>query len=195
MKDFVRVMKALSDPSRVKVVKMLQQKPMCVCEIQAALGLAQPTVSRHLKVLEEAGLVDSSKDGLWVNYSLSAGGSPYAATLLGNLDLHTGMPVMIHNLLEAVRLLSNVCGVFVERCLEGLTADRERCEALVEQSLAMCTSLVPLIGYDRAAELAKETHRTGRTIRELALEQKLADPARLAAALDAAAMTRPQADQ
>ncbi len=85
MKDFVRVMKALSDPSRVKVVKMLQQKPMCVCEIQAALGLAQPTVSRHLKVLEEAGLVDSSKDGLWVNYSLSAGGSPYAATLLGNL--------------------------------------------------------------------------------------------------------------
>lgn len=85
MKDFVRVMKALSDPSRVKAVKMLQQKPMCVCEIQAALGLAQPTVSRHLKVLEEAGLVDSSKDGLWVNYSLSAGGSPYAATLLGNL--------------------------------------------------------------------------------------------------------------
>jgi fumarate hydratase class II len=118
-----------------------------------------------------------------------------AATLLGNLDLHTGMPVMIHNLLEAVRLLTNVCGVFVERCLDGLTADRERCEALVEQSLAMCTSLVPLIGYDRAAELAKEAHRTGRTIRELALEQKLADPARLAAALDAAAMTRPQVDQ
>ena len=118
-----------------------------------------------------------------------------AATLLGNLDLHTGMPVMIHNLLEAVRLLTNVCRVFVERCLDGLTADRERCEALVEQSLAMCTSLVPLIGYDRAAELAKEAHRTGRTIRELALEQKLADPARLAAALDAAAMTRPRADQ
>ncbi len=118
-----------------------------------------------------------------------------AATLLGNLDLHTGMPVMTHNLLEAVRLLTNVCGVFVERCLDGLTADRDRCEALVEQSLAMCTSLVPLIGYDRAAELAKEAHRTGRTIRELALERKLADPARLAAALDAAAMTRPRADQ
>ncbi|MEW6197683.1 MAG: class II fumarate hydratase [Planctomycetota bacterium] len=118
-----------------------------------------------------------------------------AAALLGNLDLHTGMPVMTHNLLEAVRLLTNVCGVFVERCLDGLAADRERCETLVEQSLAMCTSLVPLIGYDRAAELAKEAHRTGRTIRELALEKKLADPARLAAALDAAAMTRPQTDQ
>jgi ArsR family transcriptional regulator len=59
---------------------------MCVCELQFALGLAQPTVSKHLKVLEEAGLVQSKKAGLWVNYSLSGGdGSPYAATLLGNL--------------------------------------------------------------------------------------------------------------
>jgi ArsR family transcriptional regulator len=64
---------------------MLQHKEMCVCEIQFALGLAQPTVSKHLKVLEDAGLVQSKKAGLWVNYSLSGGGSPYAATLLGNL--------------------------------------------------------------------------------------------------------------
>jgi ArsR family transcriptional regulator len=85
MKDFIRVMKALSDPNRVKVVKMLQHKEMCVCEIQFALGLAQPTVSKHLKVLEDAGLVQSKKDGLGVNYTLSDGGSPYAATLLGNL--------------------------------------------------------------------------------------------------------------
>lgn len=86
MKDFIRVMKALSDPNRVKVVKMLQHKEMCVCEIQEALGIAQPTVSRHLKILEDAGLVQSKKDGLWVNYSLSGGGgSPYAATLLGKL--------------------------------------------------------------------------------------------------------------
>jgi ArsR family transcriptional regulator, arsenate/arsenite/antimonite-responsive transcriptional repressor len=86
MKSFIRVMKALSDPSRVKIVKMLQHKEMCVCEIKAALGLAQPTVSKHLKVLEDAGLVQSKKNGLWVNYSLSGGdGSPYAATLLANL--------------------------------------------------------------------------------------------------------------
>jgi ArsR family transcriptional regulator len=86
VKDFIRVMKALSDPNRVKVVKMLQHKEMCVCEIQFALGIAQPTVSKHLKVLEESGLVQSKKAGLWVNYSLSGGGgSPYAATLLGNL--------------------------------------------------------------------------------------------------------------
>ena len=86
MKDFIKVMKALSDPNRVKTLKLLQQKPMCVCEIQKALGLAQPTVSKHLKILENAGLVTYSKSGLWVNYTLADGNStPYAATLLGNL--------------------------------------------------------------------------------------------------------------
>ncbi len=59
---------------------------MCVCEIQGALELAQPTISKHLKILEEAGLVDYRKDGLWVNYYLSDGkNSPYVASLLGNL--------------------------------------------------------------------------------------------------------------
>jgi ArsR family transcriptional regulator, arsenate/arsenite/antimonite-responsive transcriptional repressor len=86
MKDFIRVTKALSDPNRVKLLKILQERVMCVCEIQFALGIAQPTVSKHLKVLEEAGLVVKDKDGLWVNYSLADGSSsPYASTLLGNL--------------------------------------------------------------------------------------------------------------
>jgi ArsR family transcriptional regulator len=86
MKEFIKVMKALSDPNRVKLVKMLQHKVMCVCEIREALGVAQPTVSKHLKVLENAGLVGSNKDGLWVNYHLTDGvSSPYAASLLGNL--------------------------------------------------------------------------------------------------------------
>jgi len=86
MKDFILVIKALSDPNRVKLLKMLQERVMCVCEIQAALGIAQPTVSKHLKILESAGLVGRKKDGLWVNYHLSDGNSsPYAASLLGNL--------------------------------------------------------------------------------------------------------------
>ena len=86
MKEFIKVMKALSDPNRVKLVKMLQHKVMCVCEIREALGVAQPTVSKHLKVLENAGLVAYKKDGLWVNYHLTDGAnSPYAASLLGNL--------------------------------------------------------------------------------------------------------------
>jgi len=85
MKPFVRVMKALSDPNRVKIVKMLQRRPMCVCELQAALGIAQPTVSNHLKVLEAAGLVRSAKEGQWVNYSLAGTDSEYAGTLLEHL--------------------------------------------------------------------------------------------------------------
>ena len=86
MDVFIKVMKALSDPNRVKLLKMLQQKVMCVCEIRAALDIAQPTVSKHLKILEEAGLVGHEKDGLWVNYHLADGrNSPYAATLLGNM--------------------------------------------------------------------------------------------------------------
>ncbi len=86
MKSFIKVMKAVSDPNRVKIVKMLQQKMMCVCELQGALGISQPSVSKHLRVLEEAGLVDYKKDGLWVNYYLSDGrSSPYAANLLGNI--------------------------------------------------------------------------------------------------------------
>jgi len=86
MKSFIKVTKALSDPNRVKILKMLQKKEMCVCEIQAALKIAQPTVSKHLKALEDAGLVSFTKDGLWVNYRVADGHeSPYAATLLGNL--------------------------------------------------------------------------------------------------------------
>ncbi|MGD2270913.1 MAG: metalloregulator ArsR/SmtB family transcription factor [Desulfobacterales bacterium] len=86
MKSFIKVMKALSDSNRVKIIKMLQQKMMCVCELQGALGISQPSVSKHLKVLEEAGLVDYQKDGLWVNYYLTDGrNSPYAANLLGNI--------------------------------------------------------------------------------------------------------------
>ena len=86
MRDFIRVMKALSDPNRVKIIKMLQHKVMCVCEIQSALQISQPAVSKHLKLLEDAGLVGSRKDGLWVNYHLSDGSSsPYVANILGNL--------------------------------------------------------------------------------------------------------------
>ncbi|UCE53843.1 MAG: winged helix-turn-helix transcriptional regulator [Desulfobacterales bacterium] len=86
MRDFVKVMKALSDPNRVKIVKMLQHKMMCVCEMKEALQISQPSVSKHLKILEDADLVANKKDGLWVNYYLTDGSrSPYVASLLGNL--------------------------------------------------------------------------------------------------------------
>ncbi|MDH3328514.1 MAG: metalloregulator ArsR/SmtB family transcription factor [Desulfobulbaceae bacterium] len=83
MKKFIRVMKSLSDPNRVKIIKMLEKREMCVCELTAALGLAQPTVSKHLKQLEDAAMIESRKDGPWVNYSLSQESeSPYAAAML-----------------------------------------------------------------------------------------------------------------
>ena len=86
MREFIKVMKALSDPNRVKIIKMLQRKVMCVCEIQEALGLAQSTASKHLSILEDSELITYSKDGLWVNYRLADGAkSPYVANMLGNL--------------------------------------------------------------------------------------------------------------
>jgi len=86
VKEFLKVMKAASDSSRVKILKMLQHRVMCVCEVQVALGTAQSTASKHLKILEDAGLVTSFRDGTWVNFTLADGGqSPYAANLIGNI--------------------------------------------------------------------------------------------------------------
>jgi ArsR family transcriptional regulator len=86
MDDFINVMKALSDKNRVKIIKMLQQRAMCVCEIQEALQISQPTVSKHMKILEKSSFVYSKNEGLWVNYHLDDGkDSPYVASILGNL--------------------------------------------------------------------------------------------------------------
>jgi len=83
VKPFISVMKALSDPNRIKIIKMLERKELCVCELTAALGIAQPTVSKHLKQLEDAELVEYRKDGPWVNYRLATGGeSPFAKAML-----------------------------------------------------------------------------------------------------------------
>lgn len=86
MRPFLKIMKALSDGNRVKMVKMLQRRVMCVCEIQAALGLSQSTASKHLKILEEAGLITFTKEGLWVNYRLAnESASPLAREILGRM--------------------------------------------------------------------------------------------------------------
>lgn len=86
MKEFIRTMKALSDPNRVRVLKLLQTGELCVCEIQAVLGLAQSTVSKHMKLLEDAGLVERRRQGTWILYSLANGSeSEYVATMLAEL--------------------------------------------------------------------------------------------------------------
>lgn len=70
MKQSAKVFKALSDETRLRILKMLEQRPLCVCEIQYVLKGSQPNVSHHLKTLSDAGLLDSTKDGLWVDYRL-----------------------------------------------------------------------------------------------------------------------------
>ena len=70
MKKASKIFKALSDPSRIRILKMLETRPLCVCEIQHVLKGSQPNVSHHLKTLYEAGLVESKKDGLWISYRL-----------------------------------------------------------------------------------------------------------------------------
>ncbi len=83
MKSFIRVMKAVSDPNRVRVLKLLQGNELCVCEIQGLLGLAQSTVSKHMKLLEDAGLVERERQGTWIIYKLADGSeSIYAETML-----------------------------------------------------------------------------------------------------------------
>jgi len=111
--------------------------------------------------------------------------------LSGNFELNVMMPVMAYNILQSIELLSHGIKAFDEKCLEGLQADEKRCADLLEQSLALVTALVPEIGYDRAADLAKQAHKTGRTLRELALADGVA-AAVLDKLLDPASMTEPK---
>ena len=92
--------------------------------------------------------------------------------LSGNFELNVMMPVMAHNLLQEIELLARAVRLFTDRCIRGLQADRRRCESLVEQSLAMVTALAPALGYDRAAQLAKQAFESGRTVREVALPRR-----------------------
>jgi fumarate hydratase class II len=102
----------------------------------------------------------------------------------GNFELNGMMPVMAYDLLESIELLAASSRNFAGKLVDGLEADRARAEGFVEQSLAMATSLVPAIGYERATELAKEAYAAGRTIREVAREKSGLSEERLKALLD-----------
>ncbi|MBC7979627.1 MAG: hypothetical protein H7Y36_03585, partial [Armatimonadetes bacterium] len=109
----------------------------------------------------------------------------------GHFELNVFMPLLAQTVLESIRLLSKVSLAFAGKCVAGITANKERCEELIELSLSMVTSLVPIIGYDRAAAIAKESMHTGLTVRQLC-EAKLAelgiDHEQLKAALDPSTM-------
>jgi fumarate hydratase class II len=105
--------------------------------------------------------------------------------------LNVMMPVMAYNLLQSIHLLSNATRVFTQKCVKGLKADKDRCREMVEKSLAMVTALSPRIGHDRAVEIAKEAYKTGKTIREIALQQRILPARELGKILDPWKMTKP----
>ncbi|GAB6166626.1 class II fumarate hydratase [Thermostilla marina] len=109
----------------------------------------------------------------------------------GQFQLNIMMPLMAHVVLESIELLANATKVFDEKCLRGIEADRRSCEAAVEKSLSLVTSLNPLIGYEQAAALAKEAYKTGKTIRELCREKQVLPEDQLEEALDPRNMIRP----
>ncbi|MEE2706068.1 MAG: class II fumarate hydratase [Planctomycetota bacterium] len=110
----------------------------------------------------------------------------------GQFQLNIMMPVMGQTTLESIGLLSSATNAFVDFCAADMEANVEACEAAVEKSLSMVTSLNPYIGYEKAAALAKEAFKTGKTIRELCLEQNVLPEDQLAEALDPMSMTEPK---
>ncbi len=122
------------------------------------------------------------------DHALTLGGLGGVGSLL---ELNVAMPMMATNLLDNVELLANALAMFTDNLLAGLEPDAERCAALIEGSLAMCTSLAPVIGYDAAAALAKRAYKEGKTVRELALEEGVLAKDELDRLLDPASMTEP----
>ena len=91
----------------------------------------------------------------------------------GNFELNVMMPIMAHNMIESIEILSNVSRVFATDCIAGIEADKDKCESTIEKSLAMCTSLAPVIGYDKAAGVAKKAFKENKTVREVVNEDKI----------------------
>ncbi len=113
--------------------------------------------------------------------------------LSGNFELNVMMPVIAHNLLQSIAIMASGVRIFAEECIAPLQADAERCRDSIEKSLAMCTSLSPIIGYDRAAKIAKEAHERGLTVREVCVEKNILPQEQLDKALDPWSMTEPEA--
>ncbi len=109
----------------------------------------------------------------------------------GNFELNVMMPIIALRLLEAISFSASAVAVFADKCVSGIEPNKEKCVEMVEQSLAMVTSLAPAIGYDRAAAIAKECFVTGKTVRQICREKKLIPERRLARILDPRRMTEP----
>ncbi len=112
-----------------------------------------------------------------------------AGGMQGHFELNTFKPLIAHNLLFAMQILANGCRTFADKCVDGISANRKRCEEYIETSLMLATALRPKIGYDAAAALAKEAGKSGKTVRQLATEKNLMPQAELDRLLNVRSMT------
>lgn len=107
MRQLIRVLKALSDPNRLRIMKILQKRDMCVCELAEALGISQPSVSRHMRILSEAELVSSRREGIWIHYLWNVHPSiSYVDALLGHLERWLEEDPQIQNLIQKASALN-----------------------------------------------------------------------------------------
>jgi len=109
----------------------------------------------------------------------------------GNFELNVMLPVIGFNVLQSSELISTCSENFVLRCINGIRANVEKCESNAEKSLAICTSLAPIIGYDRAAEIAKRALKEDKGVRQMAREMNALSEEELEKALNLMAMTKP----
>jgi aspartate ammonia-lyase len=114
------------------------------------------------------------------------------AVQAGQLELNVMMPAMAYNVLQSITILANMLRVFNERCIQGITANAERCNFYAQSTVSLATALNPYIGYAKAAELVKESIASGESIIALAREKKLLSENDIAEILDPARMTEPQ---
>jgi aspartate ammonia-lyase len=113
------------------------------------------------------------------------------ASQAGQFELNVMMPVMQYKLLDSISILTNALKVFTNRCVKGITANEERCYQYATSSMAIVTALNPYIGYSKAAEVAKESLLTGKSIKEIILEKKLMSEEKLDELLSPISMTKP----
>ena len=109
----------------------------------------------------------------------------------GVFELNLMLPLIAHNLTQSIEILTKGSQMFTNKLVKDLKANEDICADYIENSLAMCTSLAPIIGYDRAADVAYKAYKSGKTIREIAIEENILDKKELEKILDPESMTKP----
>ncbi len=127
-----------------------------------------------------------SAQGMGNDVAINVGG------MSGNFELNVFLPMMAQNLLSSITLLANGSRTFADKCVNGLVANEEVCRGTVEKNLAICTSLAPAIGYDKASKISKHAFATGQNVRDVAKEWGVLPDDEIDALLEFRAMTLPE---